>query len=128
LVLEHLFRSICSGGYADATEALVDRLVAPIPLVEPSPEGIWLIQGYIAFVCSIFDKLVRDNSPSAGCSDSFLARYTAAELIRQWESWRCINAAYSPINPEWAYGALDKSSAQWAMRIVLPDFEVAFGQ
>ncbi len=128
MVLEHLFRGICSAGYAEVAEELVDRLAAPFPVGDSKPaETLWFLD-YVRYADMAIDRLLNTDHRVSGSVNSLLARYPASELARQWECWRCIFAACVPASRDWVLGELNPSVALWTMRILLPDFDEALAR
>lgn len=126
VVLEYLFRGLCVQGYGEPVRTLADRLVAPLPGIETGPEYIWPFSFYVIFVERLITPttLLR-RTESSNVAERLLMRYPPCELIRQWESWRCIGAAYGDAGFEVACECEDMAKAQWIMRLVVPDFDNA---
>jgi len=126
IVLEYLFRGLCAQGYGDTTQVLADRLIALLPGIETDPEYIWPFHCYVSFVEEALTWTIRQGfiRPWDGYV-YLLMRYPPAELIRQWESWRCVIAAHGKAQFAVVSGAEDIAKAQWIMRIVVPDFDEA---
>ncbi|KAF0163573.1 MAG: hypothetical protein FD157_2903 [Rhodocyclaceae bacterium] len=126
LVLEYLFRGLCAQGYGEATQVLSDRLVALLPGIETDPEYIWPFPCYVSFVEEALTRMVgRKRAEPSNDAECLLMGYPLVELIRQWESWRCIVAAHGKVQIEVVSGSEDLAKTQWIMRIVIPDFDKA---
>ncbi len=126
VVLEYLFRGLCAQGYGEPVRTLADRLVAPLPGIETGPEYIWPFSFYIRFVeMLIAPTILLNRKDSWNGAERLLMRYPPSELIRQWESWRCIGAAHGDAGFDVACECEDMAKAQWIMRLVVPDFDEA---
>ncbi len=123
-VLEYLFRGLCAQGYGEATQALADRLVALLPDIETDPQRILSFHCYVSFVKdSLSWAILRGRTGAWNGAERLLMRYSPGELIRQWESWRCIVAAHGESQLEVVSRPEDIAKSQWIMRIVVPDFD-----
>jgi len=126
LVLEYIFRGLCAQGYGEPTRILTDRLAALLPGIETDLELFWPFHGYVSFVdSSLLCKDVLGRMNSLNNTERLLMRYSPNELIRQWESWRCIVAAHGRTGVEVAWGPNDIEKTHWIMRLVIPDFDEA---
>lgn len=126
VVLEYLFRGLCAQGYGEPVRTLADRLVAPLPGIETDPEYILPFCFYVRFVeMLIAPAILLKRKESWNDAERLLMRYPPGELIRQWESWRCIVAAHGDARFEVACECEDMAKAQWIMRLVVPDFDNA---
>ncbi|MCF8150009.1 MAG: hypothetical protein K9K30_01380 [Burkholderiaceae bacterium] len=126
VVLEYLFRGLCAQGYGEPVRTLADRLVAPLPGIETDPECIWQFNGYVSFVeMLIAPTILLKRKESWNGAERLLMRYPPGELIRQWESWRCIIAAHGDAGFENWSECEDMAKARWIMRLVVPDFDDA---
>ncbi len=123
-VLEYLFRSLCAQGYGETTKMLADRLVALLSDIETDPERIWPFHCYVSFVEESLSWAIRRGRLGVwNGAERLLMRYSPGELIRQWESWRCIVAAHGESQFEVVSRSEDIAKTQWIMRIVVPDFD-----
>lgn len=137
MVLEYLFRALCAQGYGDATQVLADRLVAALPCTETDSEYIWPFDCYVGFaLLAMAPAFHRRRIGVKGAAKHLLPlrlfrgaerllflRYSPAELIRQWESWRWIVAAHGKAGFEFVTGEHGILTAQQIMRTVMPDFD-----
>lgn len=126
IVLEYLFRGLCAQGYGEASEVLADRLVALLPGIKTDPEWNWPFHCYVSFVeMSLYWAIRRGRIGSWANAERLLMRHSPTELIRQWESWRCIVAAHGEAQLEVVSGSDDIAKTQWIMRTVVPDYDEA---
>jgi hypothetical protein len=124
VVLEYLFRGLCGQGYGEPVRTLADRLVAPLPGIETDPECIWPFSCYVSFVeMLIAPTSLLNRTESWNGAEQLLMRYPPGELIRQWESWRCIVAAHGDAGFDVACECEDMAKARWIIRLVVPDFD-----
>lgn len=126
VVLEYLFRGLCAQGYGEPVRALADRLVAPLPGIETDSEFILPFSFYVGFVeMLIAPTRLLKRTESSNDAERLLMRYPPCELIRQWESWRCIVAAHGDAGFEVVCECEDMAKARWIMRTVALDFDEA---
>ena len=137
MVLEYLFRGLCAQGYGETTQVLADRLVAALPCTETDSEYIWPFECYVAFallaMTPAFHRRRRGVRGAAklllplrlfdGAERLLFLRYSPAELIRQWESWRWIVAAHGKGGFEFVTCKDGIHKTQRAMRTVMADFD-----
>ncbi len=122
IVLEYLFRGLCAQGYGESVRNLADRLAALLPGIETDPEMIWPFSCYVSFVEeSLALTFQRGCAEPWNGANRLLVRYSPTELIRQWESWRCVIAAYGEVGVEIVSGPTDIAKSQWILRVVVSE-------